>query len=460
MKRILPLFCLLMLLCTAPAQAALWFPDGQTLHRDPLCIHNTFSAESCLEKTLTLSLTELEDTDYLPCTHCCAALSSDETTDSPPVLWYFNPSGGERLHRNPDCPSVSAKYKPLIEADRLPAHVLPTAVCNVCGHEPITVEYLFDSAVWNTTPVEKARMLPGVWTLPSPDAIPFTDAMSIGKEWALQYSDKSVHSAIAFHYDHDPQGNPRETWQVLVTTTLMQPVCIAHIDALSGEVYSGVISREYSDKMLLDHPDKLCLEAAEGARVEILANRVNLRETPGGDFIARVDKGDILPLLGEGRKGLSLWYCVDSPKYGEGYVSARYAHILHNGQMRGSGSAMTDSLLAYCQDLRRWQISSGFLAKDASGQFVFTMDKSLDTERAKEEVLHLMQQHGIIAATDGSASFLLANHYGLDNLWRIFTEEEFLPGLRQEDWHSPDMPDEEEARLLAEALADVDQEYR
>ncbi len=463
MKRILLLTCLLTLLCAASAQAVTWFPNGYTLHRDPLCIHNDFSLESCFEKTLTMSEEEATAQSYLICGKCYV---EDDLADMPAsAVWYFNPDGGKYVHRDPECPSVSTKYRPMTGRQELASpDVIPTNACNICGrmtaNGTFPIEYLFDQPVWNSTPEEKALMLPGVWTLPSENAIPFTEAMAIGKEWALQYSDKTIHSAIAFHYDSDPQGKPRETWQVVVSTTLMHPICIVHIDALTGEVYGGHISREYSDKMLLDNPEKLRLEASEGAKVELLANQVNLRETPSGDFIARLDKGDVLTLLGEGRKGMSLSYCVYSPEYGEGYVRSTYAQIIHDGKLRGNGSALTDNTLAYCQELRRWQIENGFLTKDESGAFIFTKDKSLNTDEHREALVALMHKHSITATVGGTAPFVLANHYGTADLWEIFgTTEDIIPGLRVEDWHSPDFPTDAEIRKLADALTAVDAEY-
>jgi len=35
---------------------------------------------------------------------------------------------------------------------------------------------------------------------------------------------------------------------VVVSTPLLHPVCIVHIDALTGEVLGGQLSREYSDR--------------------------------------------------------------------------------------------------------------------------------------------------------------------------------------------------------------------
>lgn len=251
MKRLIPLTCALMLLC-ATAQAATWFPDGMNLHRDPLCDHNTFSLESCFAKTLTTTIEEAQAQSYLICSHCYVDVQEAPVPSN--VAWYSNPYGGAYLHRDPECPSISRKYRPLAETDKLPAGVIPYNACNICGSLTASgaypIEHLFDNAVWNSTPEEKALMLPGMWTLPSESAIPFTDAMAIAKEYAAEYSDKTVHSAFACHYNMDPQGNPRETWKVVVATPLMHPVCIVYLDAQTGEFLGAQLSQEYSDNNL------------------------------------------------------------------------------------------------------------------------------------------------------------------------------------------------------------------
>jgi len=250
MKRLILMSFLLTLVCAASARAETWFPDGWTLHQDPLCIHNDFSLESCYAKTLTMTAAEAEAQSYLICGKCYADPPAAPAAAT--VSWYSNPDGGAYLHRDPECPSVARKYRPLTLADTLHVGVIPSLACSICGDMTTTgaypIEYLFDNTVWNSTPEEKALMLPGVWTLPSEDGIPFTEAMEIAKAWTAQYSDSTVYSAFACHYDKDPWWNPGETWQVVVSTPLLHPVCIVHIDALTGEVLGGQLSREYSDR--------------------------------------------------------------------------------------------------------------------------------------------------------------------------------------------------------------------
>lgn len=461
MKRIIPI-ALLMLLCALPARAETWFPDGWTLHRDPICVYRSLSLESCFEPTLVLTKEEAAAQGYPICTLCCA-VNAESTVDAA-VTWYSNPDGGSFLHRDPDCPSVSDNYKPTTSAAQLPQGELPENPCNYCGHAA-QVEFLFDNTVWNATPAERAALLPGVWTVPSENAISADQAARIAENIAAAYSNKTVHSVLPLHYGRDAQGNPRETWQVVVATTLQHPVCVVYLDALTGECLSASLSREYSEKMELRNYEQLCLAVAEGTQIEILANQVNFRNKPNGAtitdsiVITRFDKGDTLPLLGEQLNGDKLWYYVSSAKHGEGYISADFAQIVHNGQR--AGKPMTDNLIAYLTELRRWQIENGFLALDDSGTYAYTRDASLNTEPYREELVSLMQKYSITATVGGSASAILANHYGTPELWKIFVPTlEILPHLQDADWHARRQPTVEEAQRLTDALAAVDAAFR
>ncbi len=460
MKR-LSMITLLLVMLALPAQAATFFPDGNTLHRDPICVHNAFSVESCLATTLHLDRAGVIAGEYFLCAYCSPHLPEDTVASGDSgITWYHNPNGGVKLHLNPDCVSVSKKYKPLTAAKQLPADVIPDNACNICGCLPGQIDYLLDSIVWNSTPEERAELLPGIWTVPSENAISEAQAIAIAKEKATAYSDRSIHSAMALHYDRDAFGKPRETWQVVVTTSLLHPVCIIHLDALTGEYIGAVISREYSDQMLLDNPEKLELAAAEDAQVEILDNQVNFRTEPGGKVITRLNKDDTLKLLGEKRHGLHLWYCVSSSEHGTGYVDAHFAQIIHNGQRREDSSPLTDNLLAYCAALRQWQIENGFLTKNENGEFVFVIDKLLDTEEAKEEVVTMMMEYGITATVGGTAPFILFNHYGTTSLWDIFTTEQLMPGLNVTDWHSCENPSSADRQRLYTTFAAIDSGYK
>lgn len=467
MKRILILLAVL-LPTFLPAHAEIWFPDGWTLHRDPICVKNDLSSDSCYEKVLVLTDAELETSSYLPCSHCCAYASpAPEVAVNGSVAWYHNPDGGSYLHQDPFCVSVSKKYQPMTPIETLPAGVLPDNACNICGDKADRMNYLFDNIVWDNTPEARAALLPGVWTAPSENAVSLEQIVPLAKEIAATYSRKTVHSAIPLHYNYDDWGNPRETWRVVVTTSLLRPVCVVNFDALTGEYLSSHLSHEYSDKMLLSNPEKLELEVTEGTKIEIVSNQVNFRNKPkGGDItdsrvITRFNKGDTLPLLAEKRNGSNLWYYVSTDKHGKGYIDATYAQIIHNGHKRSSGSALTDNLLAYCTDLRRWQIENGFLSRDSNGIFAYTRDEHLNTNVYREELVTLMHKHSITATIGGTAPFILTNHYGTEDLWEIFNPVmEIIPFLHMEDWHAADFPTESEQQTLADALAAVNEKYQ
>ena len=466
MKRTI-LLTLLLTLMAFPACAEIWFPYGRTLHRDPICVKNDLSPDSCYKKVLILTQDELDASDYLPCSHCCTYASpAPEITADSSAIWYQNPNGGAKLHLDRFCASVSKEYKPMVPAYELPAGIIPANACNTCTRTTGHFNYLFDNMVWNSSPEARADLLPGVWTVPEENAYPMEHAVAVAKEIAATLSLKTVHSAIPLHYDYDDQGNPRKTWRVVVSTTLLRPVCVVNIDATTGEYISTQVAKYFSGKALLSDPQKLELAAAEGAQIEILANQVNFRNKPKGGtitdskVITRFNKGTTLTLLAEKRNGGNLWYYVSTDKYGNGYIDATYAQIIHNGQKRGD-SALSDNLLAYCTELRRWQIENGFLGQDKNGKFIFIRNEALNTDAYREELVALIQKYSITATVGGTAPFILANHYGTADLWEIFGSTlDIIPGLRVENWHSPDFPTEEEQRKLADALAAVDAEYR
>lgn len=466
MKR-LSMITLLLVVLALPAQAATFFPDGNTLHRDPFCVHHPLSLESCFAQTLDFTNEQAQAAGYLLCTHCTLedSASAAETAD----VWYYNPNGGSFLHRDPACPSVSQKYRPMLTVTNQtdPASI-PDKICSFCsGAGRLQLSHLLAAPVWDETPENKAKYLPGVWTLPSADAITQEKAIAIGKAEAHQYSGKSIHSALAAHYDHDPQGNPRESWYVLVTTVLQHPVCLVHIDALSGVVYSTIVAEEFASPAI----------ETGSSQIEILADRVNFREEPHGEIIGKVNQGDVLTLRGEVLSGLNLWYCAESPEFGEGYVLASFAQIVHDGKLRGNGSPLTEQLLAYYADLRRLQIANGYLIPDGQGNFVIARDQSIQREAHKVQVALLMYEHSIIGADSDREKLLdpsipsaekeeiarriLTTHYGVHDLFFLISNGDWvMPGIYTVDWHSNEMPTSQE-RLRQDAVRQaVDQDFQ
>ena len=98
-------------------------------------------------------------------------------------------------------------------------------------------------------------MLPGVWTLPTEQAISPEEAYQTAKECAaanpelLRYLNADALCTVSvFHYDAAGEHTmeQRETYKALVTTPLREPIGVVLIDALSGEVY-GVKVVPYDD---------------------------------------------------------------------------------------------------------------------------------------------------------------------------------------------------------------------
>lgn len=98
-------------------------------------------------------------------------------------------------------------------------------------------------------------MLPGVWTLPTIQAISPEEAYQTAKEGAAANPELSRYlnadalcTVSVFH--HDAAGThameQRETYKALVTTPLREPIGVVLIDSLSGEVY-GVKVVPYDD---------------------------------------------------------------------------------------------------------------------------------------------------------------------------------------------------------------------
>ena len=252
MKRIIPLLTAAML-AVLPAQAETWFPDvsGTLIHRDPFCAERIFSLESFYLPALQVSPNEIistgyfaptrehaakeivtADASYAVCPHCDApSVEIPESTEL-----YYNPAGGTRLHRDPECPSVSRKYLPLKNITDATG-AIPQTHCTFCG--PRFMLSPADTLAWNATIDEKALMLPGVWTLPSEEAISPEEAADIARAWAVKHLPGDEYTVCPMHYDYGTDvSDTVETYKVLVSTALQQPVCVLYLDALNGAVYA------------------------------------------------------------------------------------------------------------------------------------------------------------------------------------------------------------------------------
>ena len=183
---------LFILTCPLFAHATIWFGEenGHTLHREPFCrkrslyIPNPFAHTFDYENAQAVT----DSGEWLVCTNCYTDSSAN------------------------------------------PKETFPESF----------------SDIWNASLEEKASMLPGVWTLPSEQAISPEEAYQTAKGCAASNPELSRYlnadrlcTVSVFHYDTAGTHTieQRETYKALVTTPLREPIGVVLIDALSGEVY-------------------------------------------------------------------------------------------------------------------------------------------------------------------------------------------------------------------------------
>ena len=180
------------------------------------------------------------------------------------TIW-FGEENGHTLHRDPFCKSrwLSTPNPFACVFDYENAQAVYNSgewlVCSDCyldfftdSEERIPESF---SNIWNASLEEKALMLPGVWTLPTEQAISSEEAYRTAKESAAANPELSRYlnadalcTVSVFHYDAAGTHamEQRETYKALVTTPLREPIGVVLIDALSGEVY-GVKVVPYDD---------------------------------------------------------------------------------------------------------------------------------------------------------------------------------------------------------------------
>ena len=247
MKRLISLILSLVLLTSLSAQAATWFDDGKMLHRDPFCMDAEFSFSSFYTPSLEF-LSEDDARAHSIVCECCTALVGPVDQVDAPVVWYYNPDGGRYYHRDAECPSVKKKYTPMTGSYVAPRpDWVPDNPCNVCGIPDVVLRSPSDTRASNASDLEKAELLPGVWTLPSENAIHQDKVVEIVNAYTKSLLPEKQYTCTIAHYDHGgpEETTARETWKAIITTLLRHPVCIVYVDALTGEVYHHQMAKEY-----------------------------------------------------------------------------------------------------------------------------------------------------------------------------------------------------------------------
>lgn len=178
---------------------------------------------------------------------------------------WFGEENGHTLHRDPFCKSrwlsTPNPFDCVFDYENAQAvyNSGEWLVCSDCyidfftdSEESIPESF---SDIWNASLEERTLMLPGVWTLPTEQAISPEEAYQTAKEGAAANPELSRYlnadalcTVSVFHYDAAGTHamEQRETYKALVTTPLREPIGVVLIDALSGEVY-GVKVVPYDD---------------------------------------------------------------------------------------------------------------------------------------------------------------------------------------------------------------------
>lgn len=326
MKRIFSLLLAAALLLTSfPAGAAMWFPDGYTLHRDPFCDGRTLSVENYCAAPLEFDSYDAvyADGNYTVCSMCAASIPAEEDA-AEEVTWYYNPDGGIYCHRDPECPTVSPKYRPLTALTTAESDWIPDNACNTCGVDRPLLSAA-DASCWGLSNEEMAALLPGVWTVESENAISQEEAFRIALAHVTLHMPDKIYPINVMHYDYcHTVGDGVETYKVLVTTLLNKPVCVLDIDALSGEVIAVQIIDEYAEAYT--DPTK-----SNKDFVEITASDAALHDSPECNVITTLYEGEVMILLDEIIHGDKTWYRVSSPRREEGCIPASCARIVIDG---------------------------------------------------------------------------------------------------------------------------------
>lgn len=241
-------------------------------------------------------------------------------------------------------------------------------------------------------------------------------------------------------------------------------VCGSANPGQNGETGSDVLNRI---AQLPENP-------APALTVEVIRNKVNFRQAPGGKILGQLQGGTELDFLEEAWVQDSLWYHAKSEQYGEGYIQATWAKPVWNGiyywtrkidaDKTNDDDILTDNMLRFRLGVLQLQFEHGlirFTDDETDGLFVFDPDLyEADEELSEEpgmktEYALLLYENGMLCMDDrydllrngeksaqeksDIASDVLKKHYGTDNLRVIFRQMNVC-GFHPSDWHTPEIP--------------------
>lgn len=242
--------------CMGSACACAWFaePDTARLHRDPFCIDILLSSALQAPVLWYDSAADIRQQGEHALCYACAEAFPEEEPSAPAQTLYYTEEGGKSLHTNPNCPAVDAAYLPMTGV--LPATQAADSsmtACPVCT--PLLPQTLSNAAqAWNATLAEKAAALPGVWTLPSENAVSPEAAQTAAIEFLesspdlMAYFPGGLYTVCLYHYNASGDAFLNlEHYRVLITTPLQEPRLLVCVDALTGNVLSIRVAEDTAE---------------------------------------------------------------------------------------------------------------------------------------------------------------------------------------------------------------------
>lgn len=157
--------------------------------------------------------------DYEPCSICWIQFALPEATEEPaqPASWYCNPDGGQYFHTDANCPSIAAKYLPLTATVQEGDELMAQLEpCHICG-----ASLPAESCLYLQSLSEKAASQPGVWGMPEADHvhadIAYEEAMiALKKDYGIDEDDKHSWLIGTFFYPRGASGYDEAHYRVVV----------------------------------------------------------------------------------------------------------------------------------------------------------------------------------------------------------------------------------------------------
>ena len=199
-------------------------------------------------------------------------------------------------------------------------------------------------------------------------------------------------------------------------------------------------------------------------QLQIIANNVNFRKTPGGDVLGRLQGGTVLECLEETQYKGKLWYHARSAAYGEGYVLCSFAKPvwdhLDYWPSFDSGNVLSDNMLLFACWMGTYQLDHGLSIIETVGKdrqlniapFTVRGDASLLPDDMRIQLALKLFEYGFICRNasydllkdasrtfeekDRTASDVLNRHYGTDDLWKIILGQSVVTWIHENDLHA------------------------